>query len=82
MVGLFLKPKRANVRLVDLLVAEFPDLRPMRPGLVQAAHGLVDNPGYRQMMYSAEATPISLALFDLLPEFASLRRRLFDERER
>jgi hypothetical protein len=33
------------------------------------------------MMYSAEATPISRALFDLLPEFASLRRRLFDERE-
>jgi hypothetical protein len=45
-------------------------------------HGLSENPGYRQMMYSAEATPISRALFDLLPEFASLRRRLFAERER
>jgi len=79
MIGLFLKPKRANVRLVDLLVAEFPDLRPVRPRLVHATRGLVDNPGYRQMMYSAEATPISRALFDLLPEFAGLRRRLFDE---
>jgi hypothetical protein len=82
MVGVFLKPKRANVRLIDLLVAEFPELRPMRPRLVQAVRGLVDSPGYRQMMYSAEATPISRALFDLLPEFASLRRRLFAERER
>src|SRR5262245_8339049 len=81
MVGLFLKPRRANVRLVDLLVAEFPDLRPMRPRFVQAARGLVDNPDYRQMMYSAEATPISRALFESLPEFAGLRRRLFDERE-
>ena len=81
MVGLFLKPKRANVRVVDLLVAEFPGLRPMRPRLVQAIRGLIDNPGYRQMMYSAEATPISFALFDLLPEFAGLRRRLFAERD-
>ncbi len=82
LVGLFLKPKLSNVRLVDLLVAEFPDLRPMRPGLVQAARGLGENPGYRQMMYSAEATPISRALFDSLPEFAGLRRRLFAEGER
>jgi hypothetical protein len=80
LVGLFLKPRRANVRLVNLLVAEFPDLRPMRPQLIQAVYGLVDNLGYRQMMYSLEATPISGALFDRLPEFAGLRRRLFGER--
>lgn len=80
-IRLFLKPARTNVRLIDLLIAEFPELQPMRPRLVQAAHDLVDNPGYRQMMYSAEATPISRALFDQFPELASLRRRLFVEGE-
>lgn len=79
MVGLLLKPKRTNVRLVELLVTEFPELRPLRPQLIQAVYSLIENPGYRQMMYSPEATPISRALFDLLPEFASLRRRLFAE---
>ena len=79
MVGALLKPRRANLRLVDLLVTEFPELRPMRPGLVRAVHDLVHNAGYRRMMYSPEATPISYALFARSAEFASLRRRLFVE---
>jgi hypothetical protein len=78
-VGLLLKPRRTNVRLVELLVTEFPELRPLRPRLIQAVYDLADNPGYRRMMYSPEATPISRALFDQLPEFARLRRRLFEE---
>lgn len=82
LVGLLLKPKRTNIRLVELLIAEFPELRPLRPQLIQAVYSLIDNPGYRQMMYSPEATPISRALFELLPEFASLRRRLFAEEEK
>lgn len=82
LVGLLLKPKRTNLRLVDLLVEEFPELRTLRPRLRQAVRGLVDNPEYRQMMYSPDATPISRALFELLPEFASLQHRLFVEREK
>jgi hypothetical protein len=78
-VHLFLKPRRANVRLVDLLVEDFPALRRLRPRLVRAVRGLDDNPGYRRMMYSPEATPIGCALFDRLPELAGLRRRLFTE---
>ena len=31
------------------------------------------------MMYSQEATPISKALFSQLPEFVSLRQKLFPE---
>ncbi|MBI1766569.1 MAG: diiron oxygenase [Acidobacteria bacterium] len=73
------KPKRTNVRLIELLLAEFPDLETRRPQLLNAVAGLAENPGYRQMMYSPEATPISRALFDRLPEFAHLRRRLFAE---
>ena len=76
-VSLFLKPRRANVRLVELLIDEFPDLRPKRAELIRAVHELADNPGYRRMMYSPEATPIAGALFERLPEFAPLRKRLF-----
>jgi hypothetical protein len=82
MIGLLLKPRRVNVRLVELLVAEFPELQPLRPRLVQAVYDLDVNPGYRQMMYSAEATPISRALFSQLQEFASLHRRLFVDGEK
>lgn len=77
LTGILLKPKRSNVRLLDLLIAEFPDLQPMRQRLLQAVAELSDNAGYRQMMYSPEATPISHALLARLPEFARLNRRLF-----
>jgi hypothetical protein len=79
--GLFLKPRRANVRLVELLIDEFPDLQAMRGPLMQAVQDLAHNDGYRRMMYSAEATPIARALFEELPEFSHLRRRLFIQEE-
>ena len=78
-VGLFLKPRRANVRLVDLLIAEFPELAPRRPALVRAVYELADNPGYRRLMYSGESTPIGRALLARLPEFGRLRRFLYAE---
>lgn len=76
-VGLFLKPRRANVRLVDLLIEKFPALMPRRRMLVAAVHGLGDSPGYRRMMYSPDATPISDMLFSSLPELRRVRMRLF-----
>jgi hypothetical protein len=76
-VGLFLKPRRANVRLVDLLIDDFPELREMRPRLVAAVYGLRDNAGYLDMMYSADSTPIAKSLFEQFPEFARLRHRLY-----
>ncbi len=79
MVGLFFKPKRANVRLVELLIAEYPELASRRAELRSAVAGLVTNPGYRTIMYSAESTPISRELFERMPEFASLRKRLYAE---
>jgi hypothetical protein len=80
-LGLFLKPRRANVRLVELLIEEFPELKPRRAELVRAVHELTTNPGYRGMMYSPESTPIAHALLESLPELASLRRRLYDAGE-
>jgi para-aminobenzoate N-oxygenase AurF len=74
LVAVLFKPKRANVRLIDLLVAEFPELQSIKSQLVEAVHNLVHNSGYRKMMYSPEATPISCALLDGRPELARLRR--------
>ena len=68
-----LKPRHAIVRVVELLIAEFPELSGKREKLLGAVRGLSDNPGFRQMMYSTEATPLARSLFDRLPEFGSLR---------
>lgn len=76
-VGLFLRPRRANVRLIDLLIERFPELAARRGELVRATRSLAGNAGYRRMMYSPEATPIAGALFESLPELARLRARLF-----
>lgn len=81
-VGFFLKPRRANIRLIQLLIEEFPELQSMRHSLIRAVGDLATNAGYRRMMYSPDSTPIAWALFDRLPEFASLRRRLSMEGNR
>ena len=75
-VGLFLKPRRANVRLVDLLVDDFPDLRPRRGELAAAARALGECDGYRRMMYSDETTPVTRQLFAELPELGGLWKRI------
>ena len=76
-IGLFLKPRRANARLVELLIDDFPDLRPRRRELLAAVRNLIHNPGYRAMMYSDDSTPIAKALLERTPELARLRRRMF-----
>lgn len=80
-VGLFLKPRRANVRLVELLIHDFPELQTRRAELLAAVRGLHETAGYREMMYSADATPIGRALFERLPEFDRLRRKLYVQPE-
>ena len=77
--GLLLKPRRANVRLMDLQITEHPELSPRRTELLSAVRALEHNIGYRQLMYSTESTPIGSALFGRLPEFARLRRMLYAE---
>jgi len=81
LVGLFLKPRRANVRLIELLIEDFPELEPKQDGLVTAVRRLHEKAGYREMMYSPQATPIAYALFAQLPECARLRRRLYGTAE-
>jgi hypothetical protein len=76
-VGLFLKPRRANVRLVELLIEEFPELSAKRAALIAAVHDLFNNPGYRDLMYSVDSTPIAMALFEQLPEMRRVRERVY-----
>jgi hypothetical protein len=75
--GLFLKPRRANVRLLHLLIEEFPELEPKRTPLVQAVHHLLENAGYREMMYSPQSTPIAMALLEECPELRPLHRTIY-----
>lgn len=75
--GLFLKPRRANVRLVDLLIDEFPELRAKRPMLVRAVRELLHSAGYRRMMYSPESTPIAMSLLQQCPELRRLHRTIY-----
>jgi hypothetical protein len=79
MAALFIKPRRANARVIDLLVDEYPDLRPMRPRLIQAVRDTSFNVSYCRAIYSREATPIAYALLARLPELAALRKALFGE---
>lgn len=79
MTGLFLKPRRANARVVELMINEHPELAERRSELLEAVRRLSENTGYREMMYSSAATPIAYALFQRLPELAGLRRKLFVE---
>ena len=75
-VGLFLRPRRANVRLVDVLVGDFPELQPRRDELATAARSLGESAGYRRMMYSPLVQPSAHDLMARRPELAGLLRRL------
>ena len=74
--GFFLTPHRATVRVMDLLVEEFPELAPLRPQMVRELKGLRHNDEYRHMMYSQEVNPLAYALFDYFPEFEAMRRAM------
>jgi hypothetical protein len=75
--GLCLKPRRANVRLVELLTAEFPELSAKRLLLVRAVRDLLHSDGYREMMYSADSTPIAVSLLKTCPELRRLHRIIY-----
>ena len=45
MTSILIKPRRSNVRIIELLVLEYPELRPLRERLIREVHGLADNVG-------------------------------------
>ncbi|MDA8018785.1 MAG: diiron oxygenase [Thermoanaerobaculia bacterium] len=72
----FLSPASAGRRVLDLLVAEHPRLRPLFPRLVSDLEALSHDADYLRMMYSREVTPITFELFDRYPEFHPLGESL------
>ena len=74
--GFFLTPARATVRVVDLLVEEFPELAGLYPEMVRELRALRTNDDYRHMMYSQDVNPLTYALFEYYPEFEPMRRAM------
>ena len=72
----FSVPKRAAVRVVAALAAEFPALRAREPELHAALRALRDNPAFRHEIYSPANVPGTFRLFDAWPEFRALARVL------
>ncbi len=68
----FLSPTRTAVSVVGRLVAEHPELGAFRSVIKQQLDGVGRDPGYHQMMYSRESTPITFSLFDQFAEFHAM----------
>ena len=69
----FLRPAHSARRLVDVLAAEYPELRPLVPAMRRELRDLADDERYHAMMYSRTTTPITFAMFDAHPEFHAMR---------
>jgi len=69
---LFSTPKRAQLRVVDELCRELPELREHRPEMRRQLLALSRDEGYRATLYSREIVPRTFARFDAAPELRSL----------
>jgi P-aminobenzoate N-oxygenase AurF len=69
----FLPPTRSARRVVRRLVAECPELMPLRKLIETQLVKVGEDPAYHAMMYSRESTPITFALFDRFKEMHELR---------
>jgi hypothetical protein len=68
----FAAPKRAQLRVVDELVCEFPGLRERRPEMRRQLLALSADDDFRTSLYSREIVPKTFARFDESPEFRVL----------
>jgi hypothetical protein len=66
---LWLRPANAAASVVEVLVDEFPELRPTRSRLLAGLGEAGNNPEYRRMMFSPKCTPLLFGLLRLHPEF-------------
>ena len=69
----FSTPKRAQLRVVDELVREFPELRKRRPEMRRQVLALSADDEYRTSLYSREIVPRTFARFDATPELRALK---------
>jgi hypothetical protein len=66
-------PKRAQLRVIDALAREQPELRGRLPQMRRELLALARDEAYRKTLYSREIVPRTFARFDRTPEFRSLR---------
>jgi len=64
----FLRPTRAAACVIDTLIGEEPDLRPVRRSIMLQLAALETNDDFRRMMLSPASTPITFALMDRFTE--------------
>ena len=72
----FTAPKRAGRAVLQALIDEFPELKPLEATLHHELAALAGCRVYHASLYSREITPRGFALFDDLPEFQDLGRFL------
>ena len=72
----FTAPKRAAINVINELIAQFPELEPMRPTLYSDIKKLKTSVSYHRSLYSRTLTPRAFKLFDQLPEFIGLENTL------
>lgn len=65
-------PKRAQLRVVEELARELPELRPRLPEMRRQLLALSRDEAYRRSLYSRESVPRTFARFDESPEFRRL----------
>jgi hypothetical protein len=66
---LLVTPVHSTARVVKVLAAEYPELAPLLPRMLQELRDLQNSMEYHEMMYSRRSTPVTFALFDEFPEF-------------
>jgi hypothetical protein len=70
---LLVTPVHSTGRVVRVLAAEYPELAPLVPRMLQELTELRRSVEYHEMMYSRRSTPVTFALFDEFPEFHQMR---------
>lgn len=73
MIGNFLTtPRHAVLKVVDVLITEYPELAPLREAARAALRQLGGNRSFQETLYSRANVPGTMAQFDRVPEFKRL----------
>jgi hypothetical protein len=67
---MWLRPTAAGRRVIEALIREHPELRPIRPRLLRALATLDRNAEFRQMMFSPQTFPLTFSVIRRYGEFS------------
>jgi hypothetical protein len=72
----FVTPKRSNMRVIEELSREFPELKPQLEKMRGQLLALHDHPGWNLSLHSKVTVPKTIARLQANPEFVSLHEIL------